>query len=347
MSIEWFQRPRAVAGLDIGSCFAKLVEVDHAGDEPEVVRVDVRALAPGAVVEGTVAQPAQVAETLGALVARGGGKPPGVVAAVGGHDVFLKRIEVGAAEGPGIADAVRWEAERRVPFDIESVRMDHHVLAARPARSQADVLLVAAKKELVESRLAVLARAGITPSVLEVEALALHNAFRHNYPGAGEGIAALADVGHQVTTVNVVEDGVPVASANLPIGSKAVETAVRRECGVEGEEAAQLVYAAARPPEADRHVQETARQIAAEIERATGVLAVHGSLASLGRVFLSGGGASIPGMAEGVADRLSAETVVANPFERVAIRPGLAGGTWLSAAPSMLLLALGLALRAA
>ncbi len=346
MSAGWFHRPRVVAGLDVGSRFAKLLEVDHSGDQPEVSRLDVRALPQGAVVEGNVADPARVVGALRGLIP-GGAKRRDVVGAVGGHDVFIKKIEVGETRKSEIGEAVLWEAKRRIPFDMRGVQVDFHVIGPLPGGRGAAVLLVAAKRELVEARVALLASAGASPARLDVESLALHNAFRHNYPAAQDGIVVLANIGHQVTNVNVVEDGAPVAAVDLPIGSRSIETAVERECQVPEEQAEQVVCGRARPAVADQRVSEAAEQVAAGIERATAFLAARGSLSGVGRVFLSGGGAGIPGMAEGVAQRLRAETRVVNPFERVPIRPGADGASWSSKAPAMLLLPLGLALRAA
>ena len=62
-----FGRNKTTVGLDIGSGFVKLVEVDHAGDQPEVSRVAMRPLAPDAIVEGEVMDPGLVAETVSDL----------------------------------------------------------------------------------------------------------------------------------------------------------------------------------------------------------------------------------------------------------------------------------------
>lgn len=346
MNASWFQRPRVVAGLDVGSRFAKLVEVDHGGDQPEVVRVDVRALPRGGVADGVVADLASVAGALQGL-ARGAGKRCDVVGAVGGHDVFIKTIEVGATKPSEIREAVLWEAERRIPLDIRAVQVDHHVLRLLPGGRGAAVLLVAAKRELVESRIGLLAEAGASAARLDVEALALHNAFRHNYPGAQEGIVALANIGHQVTNVNVVEDGTPAAVLTLPWGSRSIEAAVERECNVPEEQAERVVRGQAGSAVADRRTQEVAEHVVASgIKRATASLAARGALEGLGRIFLSGGGALVPGLAEGVAQHLRTETSVVNPFERVPVRPSAAGASWLSEVPAMLMLPLGLALRA-
>ncbi len=49
-----FGRKRSSIGLDIGSGFVKVVEVDHSGDQPEVTRVAMCPLLPDAIVEGEI-----------------------------------------------------------------------------------------------------------------------------------------------------------------------------------------------------------------------------------------------------------------------------------------------------
>jgi len=85
--------------------------------------------------------------------------------------------------------------------------------------------------------------------------------------------------------------------------------------------------------------------VAVGIERAAAFLMTQDSGESLGRVFLSGGGARTPGLAEALGRRLGIETRVANPFERVPVRPGAADPLNLDEAAPMLQLPLGLALR--
>ncbi len=73
-----------------------------------------------------------------------------------------------------------------------------------------EVLLVAAKRELVDNKVALIDDAGLEATVIDVDAFALHNAFEHNYPGAMQGIIALVNIGHETTNVNILEDGVPI-----------------------------------------------------------------------------------------------------------------------------------------
>src|SRR5919106_5714515 len=177
-----FRRTRVSAGLDIGSGFIKLVVVDHSKAEPEIVQVATSPLVPDAIVEGEVMDPVLVAETVRAVVESAGLRKTDVVAAVGGHDVIVKPIPMDRMSQTDAREVIRWEAEQHVPFDMENVHLDFQILDPEGHGPQMRVLLVAAKRELIENRLSLLSDAGLNPAVIDVDAFALHNAFEQNYP---------------------------------------------------------------------------------------------------------------------------------------------------------------------
>ena len=333
-------------GLDIGSGFVKMVEVDHSGDQPEVSRVAMRALLPDAIVEGEVMDPGLVAETLKTLFVEAGLKAREVVTAVGGHDVIIKKIEMDRMKEGDAREVIRWEAEQHVPFDIKSVELDFQVLNPLDEGLQMEVLLVAAKKELVDNKVALLSDAGLSPSVIDVDAFALHNAFEHNYPEAMEGIVALVNVGHEATNVNILEDGVPILTRDIPFGSRRVREDLQRERGLTAEQAEDVVQGREEIDDLLRFVEQSADEVAVGIERASAFLMTRQSGEGLGKVYLSGGGARIPGMTDALAARMNVETHRVNPFERTPVRPDAAVNLNLEEASPMLLLPLGLALRA-
>ena len=333
-------------GLDIGSGFVKMVEVDHSGDQPEVSRVAMRALLPDAIVEGEVMDPGLVAETLKTLLAEAGFKGREVVTAVGGHDVIIKKIEMDRMKEGDAREVIRWEAEQHVPFDIKSVELDFQVLNPLDEGLQMEVLLVAAKKELVDNKVALLSDAGLSPSVIDVDAFALHNAFEHNYPEAMEGIVALVNVGHEATNVNILEDGVPILTRDIPFGSRRVREDLQRERGLTAEQAEDVIQGREEIDDLLRFVEQSADEVAVGIERASAFLMTRQSGEGLGKVYLSGGGARIPGMTDALAARMNVETHRVNPFERTPVRPDAAVNLNLEEASPMLLLPLGLALRA-
>jgi len=99
-------------------------------------------------------------------------------------------------------------------------------------------------------------------------------------------------------------------------------------------------------PDLARFVEQSADEVAVGIERASAFLMTRQSGEGLGKIYLSGGGARIPGMTEILASRMNVETHLVNPFERTPVRPDAAVNLNLEEASPMLLLPLGLALRA-
>ncbi|MEJ2204641.1 MAG: type IV pilus assembly protein PilM [Gemmatimonadota bacterium] len=338
-------RKRTSTGLDIGSGFVKVVEVDHSGNQPEVVRVAMRPLLPDAIVEGEIMDYGLVSDTVRGLFQAMGVKGGDVVTGIGGHDVIIKKIEMDRMKESDAREVIRWEAEQHVPFDIRSVELDFQILNPRDNGLQMEVLLVAAKRELVDTKIGLLRDAGLNPRIIDVDAFALHNAFEHNYPESMTGIIALVNVGHETTNVNILEDGVPILTRDIPFGSRRIREDLQRERGLTAEQAEDVVQARHVVSDLERFVESSADEIAVGIERASAFLMTREDGDTLGRIFLSGGGARVPGMVEALARRMNVETQLVNPFERVPVRSGAAGEVRIDEAAPMLLLPLGLALR--
>jgi type IV pilus assembly protein PilM len=340
-----FGRKKTSIGLDIGSGFVKVVEVDHSGAQPEVSRVAMRALLPDAIVEGEIMDYGLVSETVRGLFQDLGIKNAEVVTAIGGHDVIIKKIQMDRMKESDAREVIRWEAEQHVPFDIKSVELDFQILNPHEEGMQMEVLLVAAKRELVDNKVGLLQDAGVNPVIIDVDAFALHNAFEHNYPEAQEGIIALVNVGHETTNVNILEDGIPILTRDIPFGSRRIREDLQRERGLTAEQAEDVVQARETVEDLERFVDASADEIAVGIERASAFLMTREDGETLGKIFLSGGGARVPGMVESLGRRMNVETRLVNPFERVPVRPGAAGEVSIEEAAPMLLLPLGLALR--
>src|SRR2546428_603191 len=148
-------------GLDIGSGIIKVAVVDHSGSEPELVKVATTEVAADAIVEGEVMDPGIVAEAIRGLFATAGVKQKSVVTAVGGRDVIVKKIQMDRMKEGDAREVIRWEAEQHVPFDMANVELDFQILDPDSEGLQMNVLLVAAKRELVENRVGLLGEAGL------------------------------------------------------------------------------------------------------------------------------------------------------------------------------------------
>jgi type IV pilus assembly protein PilM len=333
-------------GLDIGSGLIKLAVIDHSTGRPALAQVAITRVLADAIVEGEIMDPSVVADAVKGLFVSAGVKRKKVAVAVGGRDVIVKKIQVDRMSEGDAYDVVRWEAQQYVPFDIEGVELDFQVLDPDGEGLQMDVLLVAAKRELVETKLALLGDAGLEAAVVDVDAFALHNAFELNYPDAMRGVASLINVGHEVTNVSVVQDGVPLLSRDLSIGTRKFREDLQRERGVSSDDADRLLQGFERSPDLDPFVQSRGDEIAVGVERAAAFLQTASrNAARIERVFCCGGGARIPGLTDVIGERLRLPVEVANPLQALEVRDGAFGPLNVDEVAPLLMQVIGLALR--
>ena len=342
-----FGRKKTTVGLDIGSGLIKVAVIDHSRKEPELVRVAIAPLMPDAIVEGEVMDPGLVAEAIKTCLGNAGVTSKSVVIAVGGRDVIIKKIQVERVKEQQLRELLRWEAEQHVPFDVESVELDHQTLDPKGDSPEMSVLLVAAKRELIESKLRVLTEAGLSAAVVDVESFALHNGFEVNHPDAMSGIVGLLNIGHDVTNINILEDGVPILTRDIAVGTRRLREDLMRERGLGAEDGQKLLQGFDRSPHLDAVLETRGEEIALGVERAVAFLQQSTRGAELRQVYTCGGGARIPGLNDMLGQRLRMTVNQANPLANLKVRDGAFESLVTDEIAPLLMLPIGLALRVA
>jgi type IV pilus assembly protein PilM len=342
-----FGKKKMTVGLDIGSGLIKVAVVDHSKREPELVKVAVAPLLADAIVDGEVMDPGIVAEAIRGALAAADVKTKDVVTAVGGRDVIIKKIQIERVKEQQARELMRWEAEQHVPFDMESVELDFQILDPDGEGAEMSVLLVAAKRELIEAKLRMLTDAGLQPIIVDVEAFALHNAFEVNHPDAMTGVIGLLNIGHDVTNFNILDDGVPILTRDLTVGTRRVREDLQRERGLSAEEAERLLRGFDRSPHIDAVLETRGEEVAVGVERAAAFLAQNARAAQMKTIYACGGGSRIPGFNEMLAERLRLTVRQANPLANLTVRDGALASLVTDGIAPLLMLPIGLALRRA
>ena len=341
-----FGRKKTTIGLDIGSGLIKVAVIDHSKSEPELVKVAITPLLADAIVEGEVMDPGIVSDAINAAMAAAGVKGKEVVTAVGGRDVIIKKIQIERVKEQQARELMRWEAEQHVPFDMESVELDFQILDPDAEGLEMSVLLVAAKRELVEGKIRLLTDSGLIPGVVDVDAFALHNAFERNYPDAMSGVVGLINIGHEVTNINILDDGIPILTRDLTVGTRRFREDLQRERGVSSDEADKLIQGYDRSPHLDSVIESRGEEIAVGVERAAAFLASSSrSGAQLRAIYTCGGGARIPGLTAALGGRLRMAVELANPLANLRVRDGALESLVTDEVAPLLMLPIGLALR--
>jgi type IV pilus assembly protein PilM len=341
-----FGKKKTTIGLDIGSGLIKVAVIDHGRSEPELVKVAIAPLLADAIVEGEVMDPGIVSDAIRTALAAAGVKAKGVVTAVGGRDVIIKKIQIDRVKEQQARELIRWEAEQHVPFDMESVELDFQILDPDADGLEMSVLLVAAKRDLVEGKIRLLTDADIQPAIVDVDAFALHNAFEVNYPEAMSGVVCLVNIGHEVTNINILDDGVPLLTRDIAVGTRRFREDLQRERGLSAEEADALLQGYEKSPHLQSVAETRGEEIAVGVERAAAFLASSSrSAAKLKATYTCGGGARVPGLNEALAARLRIPVNLATPLQRLRVRDDAFESLVVDDVAPLLMLPIGLALR--
>jgi len=207
---------------------------------------------------------------------------------------------------------------------------------------------VAAKRELVENKMALLAEVGLDVSVIDVDSFALHNAFEYNYPDAMSGTVGLVNIGHETTNVNVLDEGVPVLNRDIPTGTRRFREDLQRERGLSADEADRMIRGDATSDQLESFLRGRGEELAVGIERAAAFLQTASrSAGRLSRLYVTGGGSRIPGLAAILEDRLRLPVQLAHPLERLRYEAEAFGPENVDDVAPLLMLPVGLALRTA
>jgi type IV pilus assembly protein PilM len=343
-----FSRTRTSVGLDIGSGQIKLAVISHGSGEPVLSKVAMVPLADDAIVEGEVMDPGIVSSAVRDLFEKSGVKSRQVVTAVGGRDVIIKKIPMDRMKEAEAREVIRWEAEQHVPFDMDNVELDFQILDPEGEGLQMTVLLVAAKRELIDHKVSLLSEVGVDPAIIDVDSFALHNAFELSYPEGMSGVVGLVNIGHEMTNINILDEGIPVLTRDLPVGTRRFREDLQRERGLSAAEADRILQGFEVNDVLTPFLESRGEELATGIERAAAFLQTAArSTSGLSRLYTSGGGSRIPGLTKVLADRLRLPVEMTNPLKRLHVDPGAFDGMNIDEVAPLLMLPVGLALRTA
>jgi type IV pilus assembly protein PilM len=336
-----------MVGLDIGSSAIKVVKVEMEGGNYLLKDYGSADLLPEAIVDGEVMDRQLVVETIQNLFESKHFKIRDVAAAVSGRAVIVKKIQMDRMTPEDAREAIHWEAEQHVPYDINEVCLDFQILdGSNSDPKQMEVLLVAAKREMLLAHANMIREAGLNPLVLDVESFAVQNALSINYDFAPEEVVALVDVGSELSNINIIKDGVPLYTQDLSVGGINFVEAVQRKFNLSQAEAEAAVHGEEQADfDLDLVVREVCEELAVGIDRSVMYLQNTEDNEELSRILLTGGGVRIPGLQEFLDERHTATVEIADPLRRVRFDPALFGDKKPEDVAPSLAVGLGLALR--
>jgi type IV pilus assembly protein PilM len=347
-----FRRSKAIVGLDIGSSAVKAVELKPAGKGYRVAAFGAEPLPPDSIVDGAIIDSTAVAGAIRRLFeANKNFKSKEVCASLSGNAVIVKKITLPVMTEAELGESIYWEAEQYIPFDIQDVNLDYQILdpgTGPDSRGSMDVLLVAAKKEKIGDYTSVIAQAGKTPLIVDVDAFALQNAFEVNYGLEPGKVVVLLNAGASAININILQGDQSVFTRDISMGGNAYTEAVQKELDLPFESAEQLKKGipvdGATFEEAQPVLRAITENVLLEIQKTFDFFKATASSDQIDRLMVSGGASRVDGFREMLQERFSAPVEEFDPFRAVAWDAKKMGAEAVDLAPTAAV-AVGLALR--
>jgi len=347
-----FRKAKTVAGLDIGSSAVKAVELKASGKGFSVSAFGLAALPPDSIVDGAIIDAGAVTAAIKQVFdSHPQFKSKDVCASISGNAVIVKKITLPVMTEAELAHSIHWEAEQYIPFDIQDVNIDYLILdpgTGPEARGNMDVLLVAAKKDKIGDYTSVIAQAGRSPVIVDVDAFALQNAYEANYGLDPSAVVVLLNAGASAININVLQGGRSVFTRDISMGGTAYTEALQKELDLSYEAAEQLKKGipvdGATYEEAQPILHAVNENVLLEIHKTFDSFKATAESEHIDRIMVSGGASRVDRFREMLAERFGVAVEEFDPFKAVPCDPALLGEHSGDLAASAAV-AVGLALR--
>jgi type IV pilus assembly protein PilM len=347
-------KAKAVVGLDIGSSAVKAVELKPSGKGFKVTAFATEPVPPDSIVDGAIIDGTAVSDAIRRLFENKAFKTKEVAASLSGNAVIVKKISLPVMTEAELAESIYWEAEQYIPFDIQDVNLDYQILDAgkgADSKGTMDVLLVAAKKEKIADYMGVIAQAGRTAVVVDVDAFALQNAYEVNYGLEPQSVVVLLNAGASAININILAGEQSVFTRDISGGGNAYTEAVQKELNLSFESAELLKKGegvdGASFDDVRPVLHAMTENVLLEIQKTFDFFKATASSERIDRIVLSGGASRVDGFAQSLEERFGAPVEMFDPFRKIAFAPTRHGVSDPALIAPTAAVAVGLALRRA
>ncbi len=374
---------KTTVGVDIGSSMVKVVQLKRAGKGIELEKFAMEPIYAGREKKpsGVEAKDLKTAATRRALE-RAGINAKYAISSVSGESIIVRYIQLPEMPEQELQNALRWEAEEYIPFHIDEVNLSSVILgkAGGEAAGKVNVLLVSAKKDLINEHLEIINRVGLTPLIVDVDSFAFLNCFEMNHTPTPSDIVALINIGAEITSINVYMGGTSRFSRDISIAGDSITSAIAAKLNIDFVSAEKMKISEGIPPVeeattteaeggglmatirgtvekitgedlgedtsealAQRVIRNNLQNLFGEISRSIQFFENQAAGQTVQRVILGGGSSKMKNIVPFLSKELDLPVEIIDPLRRITVKDTLTSD--ISIAKEMLGVGIGLALR--
>lgn len=339
-----------IIGLDIGTSSIKMAELERTKNGYVLNSFGFAPTPVGSISAGEIADPIMLADSVKSLMDSLLSKRKNAAVGVWGTSVVIKKISVPRMDLNLLREQVKWEAEQYIPFDINEVSLEYHVLPRSSNPEAMDILIIAARSEYLSRYVEVVETAGLNCSVVDVNSFALANCFEANY-GATTETVALINIGASTTNFVVSDRGNVSFVRDIPVGGLTFTNDIHKNMGVSVDEAENLKLSASMgqpvPDEVHENINSSNEVLAEEILRSAGFYNMNAAESPIQRVYVCGGAMHTPNLMASMGKVLNLPVESLNTFAKVRFNTKKFSVDYISQITPFVGVVLGLSMRKA
>jgi len=341
---------KEIVGLDIGSSSVKMAHVKVVGAENHLRKFGVFPLPADAIVDGAIMDHAAVVEGIKTALRELKIHEKEVAISLSGHSVIIKKVQLPTTTAEELEESIQWEVEQYIPFDIKDVKIDFQVIGPlKDDPSKMDVLLVAAKTDLINDYMSVVKDAGLVPRIVDIDSLAAGNAFELTHPVSDEQVPMVVNVGASFMNINILHAGVPLFTRDVPMGGGMYTTEIQKQVAVSFETAEEYKTGKKDPGERSEKVTEIMKVVssllATEAQRSCNFFSATYPDRLVTKVYLTGGASRSAFLKEMLAEKIGVDVEIFDPFEGLTVDDKAADPSVVAQLNTSATVSIGLALR--
>jgi type IV pilus assembly protein PilM len=362
-----FLRSRKLIGLDIGSHTVKVVELQKKGERHRLESLATMQIASEIQEEADpTLRNEMLAEAIKNMLKENKVTCKNVVSSIAGDSVIVRYVKLPAMSEEELKNVISMEAEQYIPLAIDQVVLDFSILGEveEEGIQKIEVLLVAAKEEIIDMHVQLLQLSGLNPIAIDVDTFALQSAFEVNY-GVNEGeTIGLINLGAKLTTINILENGVTHLTRDVAVAGNNFTREIQREFDITFSEAENLKHTEGKvliesedimqmaiPKEDDKAsrigeaITPVLNKLVAEIQRSFDYYESSIRKKSISRIVLSGGSGKMRNLDKYLADKFDVSVEINDPFREIIIPDKDFDQEYISGEAQKFNVGVGLALR--
>lgn len=346
-------KTKKLVAVDIGSSAVKVVQLGGYPASTAIEKFAMAVIPVGSIENGIVVDASAIMTVLKSIVSKLGIKGRRAAISVSGSGVMLKKIKVSRSMDANFDEQILGEAAKSFQLDLSEMYFDYAEMGQSfGTTSDVDVLLLGARREVIEQYVSIVKGAGLEIGVMESGAISVANMFELNY-GSVDGLIMIVSIGASHLQVGFVEHGRFIFSQEMPIGGDQYTTSIMQGMNLPREAAEALKIGissnpAAVTPELTRMIADTSTLISNDIRQCISFFRSSPEGDDVGPLkycFLTGGASRTLHLDSAIAAAIQVPVHFVNPFQKVEIKTKDLRLEQIGTISSMVSCAVGLGLR--